>query len=158
MSWLRWAPLIAATLHIFEEFVWPGGFSEWYHRYQPSVALSFTPRFAVVINGILLLACLGAALQGPTPQGVALWLTVVAILLGNVGFHIMAVLRTGAYSPGVVTAVLLYLPLGIYGFRYFIHARLASTGTAAAALLVGFSYPIWSQWNHRRRSARARSA
>ena len=32
--WLLWAPLVAAAAHIFEEFVWPGGFMNWYRRYH----------------------------------------------------------------------------------------------------------------------------
>lgn len=34
MRWLFWAPLVAATLHIFEEFVWPGGFARWDREYR----------------------------------------------------------------------------------------------------------------------------
>ena len=153
-SWIFWAPLVAASLHILEEFVWPGGFLDWYRRYRPAIAASITPRLILVVNGILLLACNAAALLGPTPRGVALWLTVVAILLTNVGFHVVAVMRTGVYSPGVITAVVLYLPLAIYGFSYFLRHGLASIGTAVLALVVGIAYPIWSLRNHRRRAGR----
>jgi hypothetical protein len=151
LTWLFWAPLTAATLHIVEEFAWPGGFLAWYRLYRPGIANSLTARYAVVVNGILLLACLGAGLLGSSPRGVALWLTVVALLLSNVGFHVLASIRTRAYCPGLVTAVLLYLPLGLFGYWYFLRAGLSSIATAVTALLLGASYPVMSLLNHRRR-------
>jgi Protein of unknown function with HXXEE motif len=153
LTWLSWAPLIAAALHVGEEFVWPGGFLVWYRRYRPQIANSLTTRFAVVVNGILLLACLISGLLGNGPQGVALWLTVVSVLLSNVAFHVLASIRTGAYCPGLVTAVLLYLPLGLFGYWYFVNSGLSSRGTALTALIVGGSYPALSLLNHRRRRA-----
>jgi hypothetical protein len=39
-----WALPIAAAAHVFEEFAFPGGFKEWYARYRPETATSFTPR------------------------------------------------------------------------------------------------------------------
>ena len=53
MTWIFWAPLCAASLHIFEEFVLPGGFAAWYRRYRPEIQKSITPRFLVIINALL---------------------------------------------------------------------------------------------------------
>lgn len=50
MTWLWWAPLAATTLHIFEEFVYPGGFAEWDRNYRPAVRKSITPRFHIIVN------------------------------------------------------------------------------------------------------------
>src|SRR5262249_24313300 len=60
MTWLPWAPLAADSLHIFEEFAWPGGFADWYRRYKPGRAKSLTPRFLIIINGLLLVLCYDA--------------------------------------------------------------------------------------------------
>jgi hypothetical protein len=156
VRWLFWAPLIAVLLHIIEEFAWPGGFLAWYRRYRPWIAKSLTVRFAVIVNGVLILACLCAGVFGRTPRGAALWLTVAAVLLSNVGFHVLASVQTRGYSPGVITAVLLYLPLAAYGYWSFVHAGLASWSTAVTALLLGLSYPIFSLLNHRRRATARR--
>src|SRR4051812_11952887 len=119
-SVLFWALPIAAAAHIFEEFVFPGGFKAWYARYRPETATSFTPAFAIGINALLLVGCVSPLLNGTSPQSIALWLTLAALLVGNMGFHARAALKMREYSPGLVTALLLYLPLGVVGFIHFL--------------------------------------
>jgi hypothetical protein len=153
-----WALPIAAAAHVFEEFVFPGGFKEWYARYRPETATSFTPAFAVGINAFLLVACSAPLLLGPTPRSVALWLTLAAVLAGNAVFHARATLRMREYSPGLVTALLLYLPLAILGFTHFLRLGQASAGTAVSAALIGVSYSFFSTFNHRRRARRGNAA
>ena len=157
-SILAWAPAVAVGAHIFEEFVYPGGFSAWYVRYRPDAALSFTPRFAVGINALLVGVCLLIPLQGLGPYGVACWLTVAALLAGNAVFHIRATLRGREYSPGLVTSVAMYLPLAIFGYVHFLRSSRASLGTAASAAILGGSYNFISAWLHRRRARRGASA
>src|SRR5262245_28289458 len=145
---------IAALLHITEEFFLPGGFRAWYARYRPETSVSFTTTFAVLINALLLAVCLVPPLLGPTPRTVALWLTIAALLAGNAWFHLRGALVTRQYSPGVVTGFLLYLPLAILGFYSFLHAGLASGGTALSAAVIGVSYDLVSARLHRRRARR----
>ena len=97
---------------------------------------------------------LGPLLLGPTPRSVALWLTIAALLAGNSVFHARATLRMREYSPGLVTALLFYLPLAVLGFTYFLRAGEASVGTAVSAALIGVSYSFISTFNHRRRARR----
>ena len=149
---LLWAPTLAASAHIFEEFVWPGGFLDWHRGYRPQHAASITPRFALIANALLLFLCIAAPVNGPTPLGVAEWLVATAILATNAVFHVRAVLQTRAYSPGVVTAVFLYVPLTLGGTFWLIHTGLASIATAAALFLAGGAYPFLSVFLHRRRS------
>lgn len=145
MRWVSWVPFGAVGLHILEEFVWPGGFLAWYHTYRPQVAASLTPRFVVTVNSLLLgFAALAGAL-GPTAQGVAVWLTVAAITSINGVWHGQATLRGRRYSPGVITGVLLYLPMAIGGYVYFIHSGQASVANAAVAGGLGASYWIYSE-------------
>lgn len=152
---LFFALLLAAAAHVFEEFVFPGGFKAWYARYRPETATSFTPRFAIGINALLLMVCSLPLLSGPTPQAVALWLTVAALVAGNAVFHARATVRMREYSPGLVTGLLLYVPLAIVGFVHFIRTGEASWGTAIVAALLGGSYNVFTVMNHRRRARRA---
>src|ERR1043166_8362575 len=111
-----WWPLAAATAHILEEFVVPGGFAAWYRRYRPEIASSLTPRFLFWINALLLFCCFSVGVDGPTRFGPPFFVAMIALLATNGLFHIRAVLRMREYSPGVITATLLYAPLGVYGF------------------------------------------
>jgi hypothetical protein len=142
-DWISWAPAGAATLHIVEEFVFPGGFAEWDRRYRPEYRESITPRLHIVVNGLLLLFCANVGTLGLTPVGVAAWLTLTALLTGNAVWHLIGAVRTKSYSPGMVTGLLLYLPLAIYGYARFLRAGLATVPTAIVAAVLGVGYTAW---------------
>ena len=158
MPTVFWWPLAAAILHIVEEFVFPGGFPDWDRRYRSSYKASITPRLHVIMNGILLLVCVGVGFAGPTRQNVASWLTVAALLASNAVFHLVGAIRTRSYSPGMATGLLLYVPMAVYGFPHFLGTGQASTGTALAAAALGGSYHLWSSLAHARRARRAARA
>lgn len=152
MNWLLWAPLAAASLHIFEEFVFPGHFSEWYVRYKPGIRKSATGRFLVVINALLLILCYNVGALGPSRTGVAGWLGVMAMLAANGVWHLRGMVKTRCYSPGVLTGLLVYLPLAVYGYVFFLLSKQASILTALIALVIGASYQLWSNLFHRLRA------
>jgi hypothetical protein len=149
---MYWWPLFAAVLHIVEEFVFPGGFADWDRRYRPAVRSSVTPGFHLVANTVLLLACLLLGFFGPSPRAVAAWLTLAALFLANAIYHLIGTYQTRSYSPGLVTGVLLYVPLALYGFTYFLVTGQASNSTALAALAIGGSYHLWSSLTHAQRA------
>lgn len=154
MNVIFWLPAICVALHVTEEFFWPGGFSAWFRDYRPENALSFTPRFAFWINALLVAATLVLGWMGPMwSRGPSLWLTIAAILGGNAVLHIRGVVRTRRYSPGVVTGSLLYLPLCIGGYWYFVDSGAATLQMALFSFVLGVSYDVWSMMNHRRRAA-----
>jgi hypothetical protein len=152
---LFWTLPIAAAAHVFEEFAFPGGFKAWYARYRPETATSFTPAFAIGINALLLVLCSIPLLAGPIPRSVALWLTLAAVLAGNTIFHARATLKMREYSPGLVSALLLYVPLAVVGFIHFLRTGDASMGTAISAALIGGAYNVFAARNHRRRARRS---
>ena len=154
MTLLFWASLVAVTAHLFEEFVFPGGFLAWHRLYRPQHAASITPRFALIANGLLLFLILAIGINGPgSPIGIFQWLTLAALLVTNAAFHNRADINLRAYSPGVVTAAFLYVPLGVYGYYWLLRTGAASVGTACVALVLGGSYPLVSAALHRMRSA-----
>lgn len=155
VNWISWAPAGAASLHIVEEFVFPGGFAAWDRRYRPGFRDSIKPRFHVIINGLLLLACYNVGALGFAPIGIAAWLTVTALLSANAIWHLRGAVRTRSYSPGMVTGLVLYLPLTIYGYVRFIRSGQASLPTAILAGAAGASYQLWvgnalHRWRMRR--------
>ena len=153
MTWIWWAPLLAILLHIFEEFVWPGGFTAWYRLYRPQFEKSISRPFLFWINVALLFGCLAIGVDGPTPYGSALFLTMTAVLFTNGFFHLLATLRMRRYSPGVITGIALYVPLTVYGYAVILRHGLASNGTVIASAILGGSYHLFSAAFHRTRSA-----
>ena len=110
---LFWLPLFAAIAHMFEEFVWPGGFAAWYRKYRPEIAGSLTKRYLIIVNAALLFGLLSVGIDRRTVIGPAFLLTMVALLFGNGVFHVFASIRTRMYSPGTVTGAMLYIPIGV---------------------------------------------
>jgi hypothetical protein len=149
---IPWVPLFLVSLHLIEEFVWPGGFGEWYRRVYPERGASLTPRFLVWINILLVVMSLGAAVLRTSENGIRLWLIVASIAAANGVFHILATIRRREYSPGVVTGALLYLPFGILGYAWFLSNHLVRTDVALQLAIIGPAYHLFSAWNHRRRS------
>jgi uncharacterized membrane protein YccC len=76
------------------------------------------------------------------------------VLAGNTIFHARATLKMREYSPGLVSALLLYVPLAVVGFTHFLRTGDASMGTAVSAVLIGSAYNVFAARNHRRRARR----
>jgi hypothetical protein len=160
MTWLWWAPLAAVALHITEEFAFPGGFAAWDRRYRPAIRKSITSRFHIFINAALLFLCVQVGLLAKSTDmeargvGVATWLIIAALLFSNAVFHGVGTIRTRAYSPGVVTATVLYIPLAPFGYWYFLHNGQVAWPTATAAAVGGGSYHFWAALWHKARARR----
>lgn len=165
MPWLWWTPLLAALAHITEEFVWPGGFAEWDRAYRPRIRSSITPGLHLVINALLVFACVSVGLTGtpggvanlgpvgirsiiPPQHSVAAWLALASLLFSNAVFHVVGTVRTGRVSPGLRTGLLLYVPLAAYGFWHFLSTGLTSFSTSILAALIGGSYHLWASTIH----------
>jgi hypothetical protein len=149
IEWLRWAPLAFASLHIFEEFVWPGGFMRWYRVYRGNTK-SVNRTFLVIINAGLLITLFEAAIAARTSAGVALLLTFSGVLFSNGCWHVWASYKGHAYSPGTITGVLLFLPLAFYECAGWIRLSRTSFWTTIVALSIGATYPLWSAMYHGR--------
>ena len=159
MSFLSWSLAGAASIHIIEEFAFPGGFKAWWCAYKPDIAASVSNRFLIIINGILIAfsVIVALAVSAPKGNGVAAWLTLAALLFSNAIFHIIGAIQTKRYSPGMISGIVLYIPLAIYGFAHFLRSGQASMGTALLAFAIGGSYHFISFANHRRRAQAART-
>ena len=152
MNWLFWAPLVAAIFHIIEEFLFPGGFIDWYTQYKPDIKKSISKRFLILINAGLLILCYDVGAIGSSQLGIIAWLVIMALLGANGIWHLKGVLKTRTYSPGVVTGIIFYLPLAIYGYTYFLLTNQVSILIAIVAFIIGSSYQLWSNLYHRFRS------
>jgi len=155
---MLWLPAGAVAAHLIEEFVWPGGFAAWYRHYPPGTNATVTPRFLVTVNAVFVALALMPPVFGATARGLTFWMVVAAIAATNAVFHLFATLRTRTYSPGVITGVLLYLPLAFVGATSLIRDPQVAPGTVAQAIVIALAYQVWSSWNHRRHALTLRAS
>jgi len=128
---ILWISLITLFLHQFEEYRLPGGFprmmntamfsSEMPDRYPLNANTAF------IINvGMGWLIYLLAALFGAR----VLWLGIASVLVsvGNVMAHAVMFNVKGKtrYNPGMLTAILLFLPVAVIFFTVLIASGVAS--------------------------------
>lgn len=133
------ALLGAAVLHVFEEYGYPGGFSRYLKGRLPALAEYVTPGFSITINALLLFTCVAAA----TPYSTPILKLSLATLLGiNALMHIAGTIQLKSYVPGVVTAVLLYVPLSVTAFSAAVHASHTPIATAVQAIAAGVALQL----------------
>ena len=105
---LLWLFVPAYLVHIGEE--WVGGFPQWLGVVvgRPLPAAAF-----LIVNGValvLLITGILAAIREDRHGWIVV--TVATIVLINTLVHAAGAALTGSYSPGLISAVVLYVPLG----------------------------------------------
>lgn len=140
MNWIYWAFLGAAILHILEEYVFPGGFMTFMQQAVPRFASQITVHFSLLINGLFLALCLLAVILGPDQP--VFGLSVAWLLFFNGVIHILTSWRWRAYTPGLVSSLLLYLPLAIVGLALITTQGTIDFGGMVAAVLLGIFYQL----------------
>jgi hypothetical protein len=103
----------AVLLHVVEE--WFGGFPAW------TVAVlgdGVSPERFLAVNAVGLVLFTVGTLAALRYSGAA-WLVVsfAALFIVNAVLHTLATLGWGLYSPGLITGLLVYIPLGIVVLR-----------------------------------------
>src|SRR6201996_9819453 len=81
----------AIMLHVTEEFLFPGGFIEWYQELIPSKAKGTRPGYLVWINTLMIGVCVIPVALGVSTRGVNVWYCVTAIAGINATCHIIGV-------------------------------------------------------------------
>lgn len=117
---LLWALPIALSLHVFEEFVWPGGFASWIRAQSARKARSGFYYFLVNAAGIAVAIII--ALTASNIHGFRLYLYSTAFMGGNAVTHLRGTFRTKKYCPGTISSGFLLLPLCLVSQWYFVHA------------------------------------
>jgi hypothetical protein len=140
MNWIFYLFPIAGILHVLEEFVYPGGFTAFMKKMAPWFAPFVTPAFGIVINGLFLFLTILAALLG---RAIPVFGLSVAALLGINGLtHTLGALRVRRYAPGLLTGILLYPPLAILAYSWFLLSGGVSIGQGVGSLVLGAAYQL----------------
>ena len=105
---LLWLFVAAFAIHVAEE--WLGGFPAWVASVvsRPMPAAAF-----LIINGIamlLMIAGVRAAIRTERRGWIAV--TIATIALVNTVSHLAGAVVTRSYAPGLMSALVLYVPLG----------------------------------------------
>ncbi|HYG78766.1 MAG TPA: HXXEE domain-containing protein [Pyrinomonadaceae bacterium] len=111
-SW-AWLLPVSYLAHIAEEY-W-GGFPAWIARFWG--VESSGANFLAWNGGALVMMCVGVALVLLTKSYRWLLVSFGTVVLINGVVHALASVATWSYSPGLVTGLLLYVPLGLYTLR-----------------------------------------
>jgi len=137
-DWIFVALLGAAAVHIFEEYIYPGGFPEAFRKLLPRAAHLFTLKFHLVVNGLFLLLCLFSAFIGKA--NLVLSLSVFGLIFANAVLHIRGAIVGKRYYPGVISGALIYIPLMVYAYFVFLSSRQLTWLQAGLSFLLGVLY------------------
>jgi len=139
-DWVFAALVGAAVVHVFEEYVYPGGFADALAKLLPRATHLFTPKFHVVVNGLLFLLCLCSAFIGKS--NLILSLSVFGLVFANAVLHIRGAIVTKRYYPGVISGALIYIPLAVYAYALFISSRQITWLQGGLSFLLGVLYMV----------------
>jgi hypothetical protein len=137
-DWVFAALVGAAAVHIFEEYVYPGGFSDALRRLLPRATHLFTRKFHVVVNGLLFVLSLASAFIGKS--NLVLSLSVFGLVFANAVLHIRGAIVTKRYYPGVISGALIYIPLAVYAYAVFLSSRQLTWLQGGLSFLLGMMY------------------
>lgn len=140
MNWIFQAFLWAAVLHVLEEYFYPGGFPDFIKKSSPVFAPFVTTSFAILINGLFLVLCLLGALFGAS--SLVFGLSIASLLVFNGLTHLGGSLRARKYAPGMISGLLLYLPLGLTAYVLFWRSGQLSVSQALLSVALGIAYQI----------------
>lgn len=137
---LAWLAMAAYATHIMEEYTF-----DWRNWARAIIKLPVEWSDFYVTNAVVI--ALGIAQAELAPKLPLAPLIFASLMLINaVFFHILPVVWTkGRFSPGVATAVLLFLPMGIAVWRQAASDGVLDVTTAIAAVSGGaalMAYPI----------------
>ena len=110
-----WLFPVTYAVHLLEEYFACGGFMVWAQR---ALGIQFSNGEFVAWNAFALaLMCAGAQLVSRDPRLRFIEIALAIAVLGNAAAHVIGSLATWTYSPGLITGVLLWAPLGWVRFQ-----------------------------------------
>jgi len=129
---LAWLAMAAYAIHILEEFMF-----DWRNWARAVIGLPVEWGDFYVTNAVVVALGIAQAMLAPALP-LAPLIFAALMLINAVFFHILPVLTTrGRFSPGLVTAVVLFLPAGIAVWRRAGADGALDAGTIALAILGG---------------------
>jgi hypothetical protein len=140
LSTLAWLSMAFYAIHIMEEFTF-----DWRNWARAVIGLPVEWSDFYVTNAVVVALGIAQAMLAETLPLAPL--SYAGLMLVNaVFFHIIPVIRTkGRFSPGVFTAVVLFIPTAVAVFWSAISSGAADALTAVLGLVIGavlMAYPV----------------
>ena len=133
-STIFWIILLVSMVHVFEEYF--GGFVKMMQEYGPMEGM--TKNLFLTVNAVFILLCALAAIINVSVPIYSL--SIVALIFINSFIHIGAAIRVRGYAPGIITAVLLYMPISAYTYLLYFQATLLDP------IVFGLSFMLGAAW------------
>jgi hypothetical protein len=136
---LAWLGMVAYAFHILEEYM-----LNWRDWARNELKLPVQWNDFYVTNGIAVALGISQAMLAAEVPLAALGFAGL-MLINGILMHIVPFVRTGRYSPGVFTAVVMFLPLGTATFWTALSTNLVSPAVAVLGLALGgltLAFPI----------------
>lgn len=106
----------AAVFHITEEFIFPGGFLDWGRKAlikfkKFKLAEAVDSGMAIFVNTLFVLFCIMNIVY--YRQSPFMFYSLTGLILFNAFLHIGSIILFRRYAPGLITSVLLYIPVSL---------------------------------------------
>ena len=135
-----WLGMAAYAAHALEEYT-----LDWRNWSRAILGLPVEWSDFYVTNAVVVALGVAQAMLARTLP-IAVLAYAGLMLINGFFMHVVPVIRTrGRFSPGVITAVVLFLPLGIATYRFALENGLATVETLCAGLVLGaliLAFPI----------------
>lgn len=119
----------AALIHVAEEYFL--GWVEWANGFVSGITI----KQFVIINILFITLCIIAAALHE--KYVVVTSSIFSLLLINALVHVAPTIRQKKYSPGLVSAILLFIPVGISGYLYLFEHDLLSVRELMISIIIG---------------------
>jgi hypothetical protein len=150
---LIWAQLPVYFLHQFEEYVFPGGFKEFFNTKvlgSPVAAEPLNARVSMWINVPIVYVAfpISAVLATTVSLTFGLWMAYFSVI--NALSHVVMFAKLG-YNPGFIASLVLNIPVGIYTIAYLsahdlvsptVHIVSAGIGLTVQAALMIYGFGV----------------
>ncbi len=132
-----WGLFIASGAHVVEEYFWPGGFLESAKEIAPEVFEHSSMPIIIGVNTSMILGAFYAALM--RKKNPVHGLSMASLLFVNSLLHAGAAIKAKKYVPGLVTGLVLYVPLSIAAFSFYRRALGYKKSAAIRGALQGIA-------------------
>lgn len=119
----------AAMVHIAEEYKF--GWIEWANNFITGV----TVKQFMIMNCLFVLLCIFAA--NLSRSVIVFSSSIFSLLLINSLAHIAPTIKQKKYSPGLFSAILLFIPIGVVGYVSILNDDLMSLSEVVVSIIIG---------------------